>query len=108
MNLDPFLGDVVIFIGRSKRMVKVLYADATGIWVSAKKFTMEAMKTKFKFALDPNCQMITQAELAMLTEGSAYILGKKVAIYTKSIDIPSGSSQRSPNDESRDEGTLSK
>ena len=106
MNLDPYLGDVVIFIGRSKRMIKVLYADATGTWVSAKKFTMEAMKTKFKFACDPNCQMITQAELAMLTEGSAYTLGKKVAIYTKCIDIKSEIHQPSSHEESSGKGTL--
>jgi transposase len=108
MNLDPFVGDVVIFIGRSKRMVKVLYADATGIWVSAKKFTMEAMKTKFKFAHDPNCQIITQAELAMLTEGSAYTLGKKVAVYTKCIDIANDQRQRSPHEESSGAGTFPK
>ena len=108
MNLDPFLGDMVIFIGRSKRMIKVLYADATGTWVCAKKFTMEAMKTKFKFAADPNCQIITQAELAMLTEGSAYTLGKKVAIYTRCIDIKGNDRQHSSHEESSGRGTFPK
>ncbi len=89
MNLDPFSGDVVIFIGRNRRSLKVLYADTTGLWLSAKKFTIEAMKTKLGFLLEPSCQSITAAELAMLTEGSAYTIGKKVAVYTKNIDLRS-------------------
>lgn len=86
MNLDPFSGDVIIFVGRARRRIKVLYADGTGLWVSAKKFTIEAMKTKLTFLVDPSCQSITHAELAMLMEGSSYTLGKKVEIYTQSID----------------------
>jgi transposase len=86
MNLDPFSGDVIIFVGRARRRIKVLYADGTGLWVSAKKFTMEAMKTKLRFLFEPSCQSITPAELAMLIEGSAYTLNKKVEVYTKSID----------------------
>lgn len=86
MNLDPFSGDIVIFIGRRRRAVKVLYADSTGLYVTWKKFTMEAMKTKLKFLLEPACQSITSAELAMLMEGSSYTIGTKVRYYTKSID----------------------
>jgi hypothetical protein len=85
VNLDPFAGDVVIFIGRNRRTLKVLYADPTGLWVSAKKFTMEAMKTKFAFLIDPSCESITSAELAMLIEGSSYTLMKKVAVYSHPV-----------------------
>ena len=87
MNLDPFNGDVVLFVGRHRRSIKIIYADPTGIWVSTKKFTVEAMKTSIKFIFEPLCQSITQAELAMLIEGSAYKVGKKVAIYTRTIDV---------------------
>lgn len=83
MNLDPFNGDVVIFIGKGRRKIKVLYADGTGLWLSAKKFTMEAMKTQLRFLLEPTCRTITQAELAMIAEGSSYTLNKKVLEYTK-------------------------
>jgi hypothetical protein len=86
MNLDPFAGDVVIFVGRHRRAVKVLYADATGLYLTWKKFTMEAMKTKVKFLLEPCPQAITSAELALLMEGASYTIEKKVASYTKSID----------------------
>lgn len=86
MNLDPFTGDIVIFIGRHRRAIKVLYADPSGLWLSWKKFTMEAMKTQFKFLLEPTCESITSAELAMLMEGSSYTIGKKVQNYTRAID----------------------
>jgi hypothetical protein len=86
MNLDPFNGDVVIFIGRNRRRLKVLYADLTGMWVSSKVFTVEAMKTKLNFLLEPSCESITSAELAMLIEGSRYTLTKKVASYVKPVD----------------------
>ena len=86
MSLDPFLGDVVIFIGRNRRRIKVLYADGTGLWISAKLFTLEAMKTKLNFLSEPSCAQITSAELALLMDGSRYTIEKRVATYTKSID----------------------
>jgi hypothetical protein len=86
ISLDPFSGDVIIFIGRNRRRIKVLYADSTGLWVSAKIFTLEAMKTKLKFLCDPSCELITHAELAMLMEGSKYTLEKRVTDYIKPVD----------------------
>lgn len=93
MNLDPFSGDVVIFIGRNRRRIKVLYADKTGLWLSAKRFTLESMKTKIDFLLDPACDSITEAELAMLIEGSSYTIGKKVAVYSKPVDGKGGATE---------------
>jgi hypothetical protein len=85
LRLDPFAGDVIIFVGKNRRRLKVLHADPTGLWVSSKVFTLEAMKTKFKFLSEPSCASITQAELALMIEGSRYTIEKKVAVYTKSI-----------------------
>lgn len=85
MKLDPFAGDVLIFVGKNRRRLKVLHTDPTGLWVSSKVFTLEAMKTRFKFLSETSCALITHAELAMLIEGSRYTIEKKVAIYTKSI-----------------------
>lgn len=86
MSLDPYNGDVVIFIGRNRRRVKVLHADPTGLWISAKLFTLEAMKTKFAFLSEPACKVISQGELALLLEGSAYTIEKRVSTYTKAVD----------------------
>lgn len=81
MNLDPFAGDVIIFVGRGLRRVKVLYADRSGLWVSTKLFTSEAMKTKLLFLSDPSCDEISQSELALLIDGSRYIIEKKVRSF---------------------------
>lgn len=95
MCLDPFAGDVIIFIGRNRRKLKVLHADQTGLWISAKLFTLEAMKTNFKFLSEPSCAAISHAELALLMEGSRYTIEKKVASYTKPIDQSKGATQDS-------------
>ena len=81
VGLDPFRGDLLIFIGKHKTRLKVLYADDTGLWVATKRFTEESMRTKFKFLSDPNCSEITQAELAMIVAGSAYKVEATVAPY---------------------------
>ena len=49
LGLNPFAGDLVIFISKGKRKIKLLYADPSGLWLSKKTFSAEAMKTKFKF-----------------------------------------------------------
>jgi hypothetical protein len=97
MGLDPFRGDVVIFVGRNRRSLKVLYADRSGLWLSAKKFTLEAMKTKFTFVADPSCRSITEAELAMLAEGAAYTMGKKVRDYRIPVANTLKTSENPPN-----------
>jgi hypothetical protein len=86
MGLDPFCGDVVIFVGKHRRRIKILYADSTGLWISAKLFTIEAMKTNLQFLAEPSCASITTAELAMLMEGSRYTLEKKVSAYISPVD----------------------
>jgi hypothetical protein len=86
MCLDPFKGDVVIFIGKNRRRIKVLYADGTGLLVTSKVFTLEAMKTKLQFLSEPACKSITQAELEMLMEGASYTVESKVRRYEKEIE----------------------
>jgi len=88
LNLNPFKGDMLIFVSRERRKIKVLYSDETGVWLSTKKFTMETMKTRFKFLTDPTWTKITSGELAMLLEGSAYKVEKTVKPYhlANSID----------------------
>ena len=78
MNLNPFSGDIIIFVGRGLRRIKVLYADVSGLWVSTKLFTSEAMKTKLLFLTDPSCDEISQSELALLIDGSRYSIEKKI------------------------------
>ena len=81
LQLDPYQGDLLLFIGKKKNRLKLMYADATGLWVSSKIFTLEAMKTRFRFMSDPSCKSITTGELGMLLEGAAYSITKKVTPY---------------------------
>lgn len=83
LNLDPFQGDLIIFVGRRKNRIKVLHADATGLWISWKQFTMESMKTRFHFLSEPSCRSITQGELSMLLEGSSYTVSRRVMPHSK-------------------------
>jgi len=34
MGLDPFAGDVILFVGRCRRRMKLLFADDTGLWLA--------------------------------------------------------------------------
>lgn len=81
VGVDPHQGDVIIFVGRAKSRLKVLHADPTGLWVSAKRFTMETMRTRFRFVTDPACSEITAGDLAMLLEGAAYTVERRMLEY---------------------------
>lgn len=81
LNLNPFRGDIIIFVGRRRTRIKVLYSDETGLWLSSKKFTVQSMRTRFRFLVDPSYTKISQGELGMLLEGSAYTVEKKVMPY---------------------------
>jgi hypothetical protein len=81
LGLDPFKGDLVIFIGRRRTKLRVVYADSTGLWLAGKRFTVEAIKTSFRFLNDPHCNEITEAELALILEGTAYHITKRVKNY---------------------------
>jgi hypothetical protein len=85
LGLDPFAGDLVIFIGRHKNRLKVIYADDTGLWLATKRFT-ETMKTRLRFLADPRCTEITQADLAMILEGAAYTVERRLAAYVHEAD----------------------
>jgi hypothetical protein len=78
LTLDPFRGDIVVFVSRNKREVRVLAGDSTGIWLHSKIFTEQAIRTQFSFLTDPNCRKITTGDLAMLLEGAAYEVKKRL------------------------------
>ena len=75
MGLDPFQGDVVLFVGRCRQRMKLLFADDSGLWLAFKRFNKDSIKTKFRFISDPKVNQISMAELQMFFEGKAYTLG---------------------------------
>ena len=78
LGLNPLAGDVVLFVGRCRRKMKLLFADDTGIWVAFKRFNKECMKTTFKFVDDPNVKEISQGELSMFFEGCRYKIERRL------------------------------
>ena len=78
MGLDPYAGDVVLFVGRCRRRMKLLFADNSGLWMAFKRFDAESMKTKFLFLADPQVNKISMAELQMFFEGSAYTIDNQL------------------------------
>jgi len=81
LGRDPYAGDLLIFVGKNRRALKVLYADPSGLWVSHKQFPAGIIKTKLRFLSDPTATEITQAELAMIIEGAAYSVQKRSMPY---------------------------
>lgn len=78
LNLNPFQGDIVVFVSRNKREVRILAGDGTGIWLLSKIFTEQSIRTRFSFLTNPNCRQISSGDLAMLMEGAAYEVKRRL------------------------------
>ena len=78
LSLDPYSGDIILFIGRCRRRIKLVFADGNGLWVAAKRFDGGALKTKFRFLDDPTYNQISRAELAMFIEGNAFRIERRI------------------------------
>jgi hypothetical protein len=78
MGLDPFAGDVVLFVSRCRRRMKLIFADNSGLWIAFKRFNAATMKTKFRFLSDPQVNRLSMAELQMFFEGSAYTVDRRL------------------------------
>ena len=76
-NLSPYRGDVIAFISRCRTKIKILSSDKTGTCLGYKRFEAGNLKTTFRFIEDRFCNEISQAELAMLIEGTDFNVTKK-------------------------------
>lgn len=70
MELNPYLGECVVFVHRSRRMVKVIGGDAHGVWVLLRRFEGGSLGQLFPFLEDRSFVSISAGELAMLLEGA--------------------------------------
>lgn len=83
LKLNPFQGDVVVFVSRTRREVRILSGDSTGMWLHCKIFTEQSIRTHFAFLTNPSCRSITSGDLAMLLEGASYEVKRRL----KSIQL---------------------
>jgi len=73
LGLKPYDGDLVVFVGRRKSAVKLLFTDPTGIWVGYKRFHKGCVPREFKFLEDPTATVIAPSEVSRLIEGSQFV-----------------------------------
>lgn len=81
LGLQPMVGDVVIFMGRDRKRLKILYADGNGLWVSYKLFVSTGHKQKMAFLDHPEKKQISVSELALLIDGARYTLHARPEDY---------------------------
>lgn len=83
MGLDPYVGECVVFVHRSRRKVKVIGGDAHGVWVLLRRFEGGALKEMFPFLSDPSFVSATPGELSLLLEGATCEVKAKASPWKK-------------------------
>ena len=74
LGLNPYEGDLVVFIGRRKNAIKLLFSDQNGIWIGYKKFHRGIVSRHFKFLVDETATIVAPSDISLLIEGSQFTL----------------------------------
>lgn len=83
MELDPYSGDCVVFVHRSRRAVKVICGDAHGIWLLQRRFEGGALRDMFPFLTQRSFVSASAGELALLLEGATCEVKSKAVPWRK-------------------------
>jgi transposase len=66
MKLEPFSGNLFVFCGRTKHVLKVLYWDRNGFWLAMKRLE----EGRFPWPSDPGeAREIDRSQILMLLRG---------------------------------------
>jgi len=80
MELDPFSGSIYVFCSRDRKMLKAVYWDRTGFWLSQKRLE----KDKFPWPQTMEAaQELSGGELSMLLGGIDFFKAHKTLYYKK-------------------------
>ena len=80
MALDPFSGSVYLFCNRERKLLKAVYWDKTGFWLSQKRLEKE----KFPWPQDEGeARELAAEELQMLLAGIDFFKAHKELYYKK-------------------------
>jgi len=85
MDLDPYSGECVIFLHRTRRSLKVICGNESGLCVILRRFEGGAMQEQFPFLEDRAFVGATHAELSMLLEGATFEVKSRAAPWRKKI-----------------------
>lgn len=77
LGLNPYQGDLVVFVGRDKKRIKLLFGDDKGLSVWYKLLHEGSLKKVFRFATDPLVTSISLPEVGLLMEGVHYTIHNK-------------------------------
>ena len=80
MKEDPFSGSVYIFCSRDRKLLKAVYWDKSGFWLSQKRLEKE----RYPWPQDEKAvRELTAEELRMLLEGIDFFKAHKELYYKK-------------------------
>jgi len=80
MHEDPFNGNVYLFCSRDRKLLKAIYWDKTGFWLSQKRLEKE----KYPWPQDENeVRELTGEQLQMLLAGIDFFKAHKELFYKK-------------------------
>ena len=78
MKQDPFSGSVYVFCNSERKLLKAVYWDRTGFWLSQKRLE----KDKFPWPQDEReARELTAEEVRMLLAGIDFFKAHKALIY---------------------------
>jgi len=80
MKQDPFSGNVYLFCNRERKLLKAVYWDKTGFWLSQKRLE----KDKYPWPNDETeARELSADELQMLLSGIDFFKAHKELFYKK-------------------------
>ena len=80
MKQDPFSGNVYLFCNSGRKLIKAVYWDKTGFWLSQKRLEKE----KFPWPkTSEEALQLTSEELMMLLKGIDFFKAHKELFYKK-------------------------
>ena len=80
MKQDPFSGSIYIFCNRERKLLKAVYWDKSGFWLSQKRLE----KDKFPWPADASeARELTAEQLQMLLLGIDFFKAHKPVYYKK-------------------------
>jgi transposase len=78
MKHDPFSGSVFLFCNRERKLLKAVYWDKTGFWLSQKRLE----KNRFPWPCDEKeARELSVEELQMLLTGIDFFKAHKEVVY---------------------------
>jgi len=80
MELDPFSGSIYVFCSRDRKLLKAVYWDKSGFWLSQKRLEEE----KFPWPeTEEAVKELSGEELTMLLRGIDFFKAHKTLYYKK-------------------------